>query len=145
MIAVIIVMFFLFFFSSILLSFLCFLCASAVKGFPMHSTDFIGNIVSIHIDRPLGFRHPQHGFFYMLNYGYVPGVMAPDGEEQDAYVLGVFEPREQFEGRCIAVIHRLDDEDDKLVIVPDGMQYTDEQILGLTEFQERFFKAVVIR
>ena len=81
----------------------------------------------------------------MLNYGYVPGVIAPDGEEQDAYVLGVFEPLEQFEGRCIAVIYRLDDDDDKLVLVPDGVQYTDDQVLALTEFQERFFKAVVIR
>jgi inorganic pyrophosphatase len=111
----------------------------------MSSTDFIGRLVSIHIDRPLGSRHPQHGFFYMLNYGCVPGMLAPDGEEQDAYVLGVFEPVDQFEGRCIAVLHRLDDEDDKLVLVPDGLQYTDEQVLALTEFQERFFKTVVIR
>ena len=109
------------------------------------STDFIGKLISVKIDRPLGSRHPQHGFFYMLNYGYVPGVIAPDGEEQDVYVLGVFEPLEQFKGRCIAVIHRLDEDDDKLVLVPDGVQYTDEQILALTEFQERFFKAVVIR
>jgi len=108
-------------------------------------SDFIGKIVSIHIDRPLGSRHPQHGFFYPLNYGFVPGIMALDGEEQDAYVLGVFEPLEQFEGRCIAVIHRLDDEDDKLVLVPDGVEYTDEQILALTEFQERFFKVIVLR
>ena len=108
-------------------------------------SEFIGKIVSIHIDRPLGSRHPQHGFFYPLNYGFVPGIMALDGEEQDAYVLGVFEPLEQFEGRCIAVIHRLDDEDDKLVLVPDGVQYTDEQILALTEFQERFFKVIVLR
>jgi inorganic pyrophosphatase len=111
----------------------------------MSATDFIGKCVLAKIDLPLGSRHPQHGFVYMLNYGYVPGVIAPDGEEQDAYVLGVFEPLEQFEGRCIAVIHRLDDDDDKLVLVPDGMQYTDDQILALTEFQERFFKAVVIR
>ena len=108
-------------------------------------SEFIGKIVSIHIDRPLGSRHPQHGFFYPLNYGFVPGIMALDGEEQDAYVLGVFEPLEQFEGRCIAVIHRLDDEDDKLVLVPDGVEYTDEQILALTEFQERFFKVIVLR
>ena len=60
-------------------------------------------------------------------------------------MLGVFEPLENFEGRCIAVIHRLDDDDDKLVLVPDGVQYTDDQVLALTEFQERFFKAVVIR
>jgi len=109
------------------------------------STDFIGKLISVKIDRPLGSRHPQHGFFYMLNYGYVPGVIAPDGEEQDVYVLGVFEPLEQFKGRCIAVIHRLDEDDDKLVLVPDGVQYTDEQILALTEFQERFFQPVVIR
>jgi inorganic pyrophosphatase len=111
----------------------------------MSSTNFIGKLVSAKIDRPLGSRHPQHGFFYMLNYGYIPGVIAPDGEEQDVYVLGVFEPIQQFEGRCIAVIHRLDDDDDKLVLVPDGVQYTDEQILALTEFQERFFKPVVIQ
>ena len=108
-------------------------------------SEFIGKIVSIHIDRPLGSRHSQHGFFYPVNYGFVPGIMALDGEEQDAYVLGVFEPLEQFEGRCIAVIHRLDDEDDKLVLVPDGVEYTDEQILALTEFQERFFKVIVLR
>lgn len=59
-------------------------------------------------------------------------------------MLGVFEPLENFERRCIAVIHRLDDDDDKLVLVPDGVQYTDDQVLALTEFQERFFKAVLI-
>ncbi len=110
-----------------------------------NSLDLLGQIVNIHIDRPLGSRHPQHGFMYMLNYGFVPGVLAPDGEELDAYVLGVFEPVEQFQGRCIAVIHRLDDEDDKLVLVPDGARYTDDQILALTEFQERFFTPVVLR
>jgi inorganic pyrophosphatase len=111
----------------------------------MSSTDFIGKLVPIRIDRPLGSRHPQHGFLYLLNYGYVPGTRAADGEELDAYVLGVFEPLQQFEGRCIAVLHRLDDDDDKLVLVPDGKQYTDEQVQALTEFQERYFKTVVIR
>ncbi len=109
------------------------------------SLDFLGKTVSILIDRPLGSRHPQHGFLYLLNYGYVPGILAPDGEELDAYVLGVFEPLERFEGRCIAVIQRLDDDDDKLVLAPEGVQYSDEQILALTEFQERFFKPVIRR
>ncbi len=109
------------------------------------SLEFLGKTVIISIDRPLGSRHPQHGFLYLLNYGYVPGVFSPDGEELDAYVLGVFEPLERFEGRCIAVIRRLDDDDDKLVLAPEGVQYTDEQILALTEFQERFFQPVVMR
>jgi inorganic pyrophosphatase len=110
----------------------------------MDSTDFIGQIVKIRIDRPLGSAHPRHGFIYLLNYGFVPGVPAPDSEELDAYVLGVFEPLEEFEGRCIAVIRRMDD-DDKLVLVPDGRQFSDEQILALTEFQERFFQSEIIR
>jgi inorganic pyrophosphatase len=97
------------------------------------------------IDRPLGSRHPEHGFLYLLNYGYVPGTLAADGEELDAYVLGVFESVDQFEGRCIAVLQRLNDEDDKLVLVPEGRDYTDEQILALTEFQERFFQVIVVR
>lgn len=60
---------------------------------------FIGQTVTIHIDRALGSRHPTHGFVYPINYGYLPTVMAPDGEELDAYLLGVFEPVEQFEGQ----------------------------------------------
>ena len=111
----------------------------------MSTREWIGKLVKAKIDRPLGSRHPRYGFFYLLNYGFVPGVAAPDGEELDVYVLGVFEPLETFEGRCIAVIHRLDDDDDKLVLAPEGMSYSDEQILALTEFQERFFKAQVIR
>ncbi len=111
----------------------------------MQATDYLGKIVRATMDRPMGSRHPQHGFLYPLNYGYVPGTLAPDGEELDAYVLGVFEPVAEFEGRCIAVIHRLDDDDDKLVLAPEGVDYTDEQIAALTEFQERFFQPVIVR
>jgi len=111
----------------------------------MLPTEFIGKSVKIIIDRPMGSRHPNHGFLYPLNYGFVPGVFAPDGEELDAYLLGVFEAVEEFEGRCIAVIHRLDDDDEKLVLAPEGRQFSDDQILALTEFQERLFQPVVIR
>ncbi len=82
---------------------------------------------------------------FPVNYGYVPGVAAPDGEDLDAYVLGIFEPMREFTGRCIAVIERLDDADDKLVVVPDGRAYTDEQIQALVEFQEQWFKSVIWR
>jgi inorganic pyrophosphatase len=69
----------------------------------MRSTDFLHKDVFVNIDRPLGSRHPDHGFVYLLNYGSFPGTLAPDGEELDAYVLGVFEPITEFEGRCIAL------------------------------------------
>jgi inorganic pyrophosphatase len=109
------------------------------------AVDFVGELVAVRIDRPMGSRHPEWGHIYPVNYGFVPGVPAPDGEELDAYVLGVFEPVEAFTGRCIAVIRRLNDDDDKLVVVPDGVSYSDEQIRVLTEFQERFFSSVIVR
>ncbi len=110
----------------------------------MNTLDFLGKTLTIRIDRPMGFHHPKHGFVYPLNYGYMPGVISGDGEEMDAYLLGVFEPVELFEGICIAVIHRLDDDDDKLVIVPAGKSYTPAQIRALTEFQERFFYSEIL-
>ncbi len=106
---------------------------------------FLGQMVAVIIDRPLGSRHPDHGFVYPVNYGYVPNTLAPDGDDLDAYVLGVFEPISTFIGRCIAIIRRLDDNDDKLVLVPDGKTYTDAQIIALTEFQEQFFQSQIIR
>ena len=110
-----------------------------------YSTPFLGQTVTVTVDRPMGSKHPKHGFLYPVNYGYIEGIEAPDGEDLDAYILGVFDSVEEFTGRCIAVIHRTDDDDDKLVVVPKGVAYSDEQIAALTEFQERFFKSVIIR
>lgn len=84
-------------------------------------------------------------FFYLTNYGYIPNTISGDGEELDAYVLGVFDPIDNFKGKCIAVVQRLDDNDDKLIVVPEGKTYTNEQIDSLIEFQERFFKHRIIR
>ncbi len=67
--------------------------------------------------------------------GFVPNQPAPDGDDLDAYVLGVFEPLEDFSGKCIAVVHRTDDDDDKFVLLPEGVEYTDAQIMALVEWQ----------
>ena len=71
-------------------------------------------------------------------------TISADGEELDAYIVGIFEPVEEYEGKCIAAIHRLDDDNDKLVIAPEGKLYTKQQIEALVEFQERFFKHEII-
>ena len=107
--------------------------------------EYLGKIVKVKMDRPLGTKHPKHSFYYPVNYGYIPGTISGDGEELDAYVLGVFEPLEEFEGEVVAIIHRTNDNDDKLVVVKSGNNYTDDQIRALTEFQERFFKSEIIR
>ena len=106
--------------------------------------DFLGKKVHVVMDRPMGSKHPKWDFIYPLNYGYIPNTISGDGEELDAYVLGVFEPLREFDGKCIAAIHRLDDDDDKLIIAPKGKVYSKEQIDALVEFQERFFKYEII-
>lgn len=111
-----------------------------------YATQYIGKEVNVVIDRPLHSRHPKHGFEYKLNYGYVPNTTAPDGEEVDAYVLGIDEPVESFVGICIAVIHRTNDSDDKLIVIPSTHKnITDEEIKNSTHFQEQFFESEIIR
>ena len=108
---------------------------------------YIGKLVDIKMDQPLGSKHSGHPetIQYPINYGFVPGTLAEDGEELDAYLLGVNVPLEKYTGRCIAIIHRTNDDDDKLVIVPDGMSFSDEEIVSQTYFQERFFESVIWR
>ena len=97
------------------------------------------------MDRPLGSKHPKHGFLYEANHGFIEGTKSADGAELDAYFLGVNEPMQKAEGTCIAIVHRLNDDDDKLVVVPKGMSLPDEQINKAVEFQERYFKFEIVR
>ena len=109
------------------------------------SKEYLGKIVNVKMDRPMGSKHPKHGFIYPVNYGYIPKTVSGDGEELDAYVLGVFEPLTIFKGKVIAIIHRINDNDDKLVVVPKNKNYTNEQIRALTEFQEQWFESEILR
>lgn len=111
----------------------------------MDSKQYIGKMVEVKMDRPMGSKHPKHGFIYPVNYGYIPNTVSGDGEELDCYILGVFEPVENFKGKCIAVIHRINDNDDKLVVVPEEKEYSDDAIRALVEFQERFFENIILR
>ena len=85
-------------------------------------------MINVIVDRPLGSKHPDYDMIYPVNYGYVEGVFAGDGEEQDAYILGVNEPVEKFCGNLIAIVHRLNDNEDKWVVAPDGMNFTPDEI-----------------
>lgn len=100
----------------------------------------IGNTVTVTVDRPLGSYHPNHpDLYYPINYGYIEGVMAPDGEEQDAYILGVDVPVERFTGTVIAIIHRHNDVETKWVVAPAGMDFPRDEIAAATHFQEQYF------
>ena len=104
----------------------------------------IGKTVKVLIDRPLGSYHPTHKeMYYPVNYGYVEGITASDGEEQDAYILGVDEPVKEFTGKIIAIIHRYDDIEEKWVVAPEGKTFTIEEIREKVSFTERYFKSEI--
>ena len=101
----------------------------------------IGDIIKVTVDRPLGSYHPEHkDMYYPINYGYIEGIMSPDKEEQDAYILGVDEPVKEFTGRIIAIIHRLDDVEEKWVVAPENLSFSKEEIIAQVLFQEKYFQ-----
>ena len=111
----------------------------------MLAKEYIGKRVKVKMDRPLGTKHPKYGFVYEVNYGYVPNTISGDGEELDVYVLGVDVSLDEFEGVCVAVIHRIDDNDDKLVVLPNNTDISDEEIEKQTCFQEKWFRHIIVR
>lgn len=106
---------------------------------------FLGKTVKVVVERPKGSRHPQMNMIYGESYGYIEGTNAPDGEELDVYYLSDDVPTKEAEGVCIAIVHRLKDDDDKLVVVPKGTELTDEQIEERIRFQEQWFTHKIVR
>lgn len=112
----------------------------------MKTVQYVGKEVTAKIDRPKGSSHPQYSeHIYSVNYGFLPNTMSGDGEEIDCYILGENKPLQDYIGDCIAVIHRIEEDDDKLVIAPKNKNFTDKEIKLLTDFQERYHQNVIIR
>ena len=112
-----------------------------MKGEKMNKTnakDYLGKEVYVKIDRQLGSKHPKHGLIYMLNYGFIPNTVSGDGEELDAYLVGEFEPIPFSKGKVIAIIHRTNNDDDKLIVSKDGKDYSDDAIRHLRNFKKDF-------
>lgn len=107
--------------------------------------ELLGSVVRVIVDRPMGSRHPSARFRYPVNYGYVPDTVGPDGEELGAYLLGPAGPVETRVGRCVALVHREYQDDDKLVVVTGDRDYTDEEILRMVAFQEGHGRHRLIR
>ena len=106
--------------------------------------ELIGDIVTVTVDRPLGSYHPEYkDMYYPINYGYIEGIMAPDGEEQDAYILGVDKPVEKFTGKIIAIVHRKDDVEEKWVVCSENTTFSKKEIEKQIQFQEKFYQSEI--
>lgn len=105
----------------------------------------IGKIVTVTVDRAMGTYHPEYpDMYYPINYGYIKGIIAPDGEEQDAYILGIDNPVKTFTGKIIAIIRRNDDIEEKWVVAPEESSFSKEDIIEKTFFQEQYYDSYVI-
>lgn len=112
----------------------------------MNTEKYLNTVVKIKIDRPLGSVHPKHkDLIYTVNYGFVLNTVGGDGEEIDCYLLGVDYPVQEFEGQCIALLKRQTEEDDKLIIAPFGVTFSDAEIEKAVCFQEKYFKHILVR
>ena len=109
------------------------------------NSSILGKEVKVTVDRPKGSFHPKHrNLYYPINYGYIEGIIAPDGEEQDVYILGVDHPVEEFRGRIIGIVYWQDDIEEKWVAAPEAMSFTREQIWEQIKFQEQYFQSELI-
>lgn len=106
---------------------------------------YLGQTVRIEIDRPIGYVHKKENYSltYPINYGYIPGILGGDGEELDVYLLGVDKPVTKYTGKIIGIVHRENDVEDKLVMAPEGMYFTQNEIAEQVHFQEQYYKTTI--
>ncbi len=106
---------------------------------------YLDKTVTIEIDRPMGYVHRkgEKTLVYPINYGYIPDVLGGDGEELDVFLLGVDQPVESYTGRIIGIVYRADDVEDKLIMAPEGMHFTVEEMTAAVYFQEKYYHSRV--
>ena len=104
--------------------------------------DLLGKATHVVVDRPIGYCHK--GTVYPVNYGYIPGLMGGDGEEQDAYILGIDTPLSSFDGQVVGAIRRKNDVEDKLIVAPEGMVFHQGQLAEAVHFQEQYFDGYIL-
>ena len=106
---------------------------------------YLGKEISIEIDRPIGYVHHkgEKTLVYPINYGYIPGVLGGDGEELDVFLVGVDTPVETYTGRIVGIVYRADDVEDKLIMAPEGVSFTAEEMARAVYFQEKYYKTTI--
>lgn len=106
---------------------------------------YLGKHIEAEIDRPIGYLHVKGDkqLLYPVNYGFIPGVLGGDGEELDVYCLGIDQPIEHFTGKVLAIVHRADDVEDKLVACTPDQNYSAREICGKIHFQEKYYNTTI--
>lgn len=103
-----------------------------------------GKLYRAEIDQPIGYVD-DFGNVYPVNYGFIPDIIAGDGEPQDVYIISehVNQPLDYFKGELAAIIHRADDIEDKWVLTVAGEKLDRETIKEQTDFLESYFDSKI--
>lgn len=106
---------------------------------------YLGKTITIKIDRPIGYIHKKENYSltYPINYGYIPGVLGGDGEELDVYLLGVDVPVSDYTGKIIGILYRKNDVEDKLIMAPESVAFTQNEIKEQINFQEQYYETEI--
>ena len=101
-------------------------------------------LVEVEVDRPPGSVYPEDSdLIYELNCGFVRGLSGKEGRGQEAYIVGVCDAVLAFRGVVIAVVRRNGGREEILVVAPEGMRFSKQQVIEQIRFQERFFDSEV--
>ncbi len=104
----------------------------------------LGQTVEVIVDRPLGSAHPRNSsLVYAINYGYIPGTKAEDGHEIDVYILDEARPVARYVGVIIAIIHR--DDDDECKLVASRRDASVAEIQAATHFVEQYYQSTIVK
>jgi inorganic pyrophosphatase len=116
---------------------------------------FIGNKYEVTIERPIGFEHSKDGvdFKYSVNYGYIKGITADDGEDIDVYIVGPTIPYDigsTIECLIIGISYRVDDNENKLIGVPSwyckelNEEFSADYLIKAVHFREKYYDSYII-
>lgn len=106
----------------------------------------VGKTVTVIVERPLGSLDPANSrLVYPVNVGYAEGTVGKGGQPLEAYVLGIEEEMAEFTGKVAAIIHRTEDDVKLLVVTPEDIKLTEDDIIEATYFAEQYFESEIIR
>lgn len=107
--------------------------------------DVIGKTVTVVIDHPYGSFHPHRSDVqFALNYGYVLDGISGDGDIQNAYVYGIYEPLEEFTGVVVGIIYHKDDYQSRWVVASPLEKVEKEDIIQSVGFEEQYYDTMIV-
>ncbi len=94
----------------------------------------LGRYVRVNVTNPINSTDGFSDFEYKLNFGSVEGIKSFSTKFKGAYIVGVEEPVNRFDGRVIAILKNKKTSESVLVVAPKEGFFIDAQIKEALSF-----------